>query len=102
MVVELRKRDADIAASIIADYLDNIAAENTVTKSCELLLTKLGHYEKVQKYYKKSPHPTLEELLEGGVKSSVARRDIEAIHRFHKKLEIINTAFRTAHVRRGK
>lgn len=38
MSVELRKRDADLLSDILADYLDNVDTENTVTKQCELLL----------------------------------------------------------------
>lgn len=64
MSVELRKRDADLLSDILADYLDNVDTENTVTKQCELLLAKLGHYDRVKQFHNRYPLPSLAELLE--------------------------------------
>ena len=61
-----------------------------MTKQCFLLLAKLG----VEQYHKKYPQPSLEELLTGGVRFSVARRDKRAMNRFQNKLEIIDATFK--------
>jgi len=102
MVIELKKRDANLLSDILADYLDNIAADNTVIKSCEILLAKLGHYNYVRDFHDRFPLPSLEELLQGGVKPSIARRDRKTMNSFYSKLEIIDAAFRLAHQKRVK
>ena len=101
MIIELRSKDVTILSAIISDYLESLAVENSVIKSCELLLARLGHYNLVEEFHKNNPHPSLENLLTGGVKSSAAKRDIKAQHRFHNRLEIIDAAFRLAHQKRG-